>query len=192
MTIQNLIGSGMDPKTENNPYLGFIYTSFQVHKHLQGHMATQVQHVLQCTCRKFQQHGTPMGSLYRPCWSSAPARAGGLVFQGTALRLSQPEHSCCLVQWQFPSLRCYHLLRLSGAPASMCIAQGTSSIIEQAHSGTLCGSWFRPCRCLTASVSTSPALHHEHDGRTLLGGPNLMLSCAGLTHRSTPPRSARF
>ena len=28
-TIQNLIGSGMDPKTENNPYLGFIYTSFQ-------------------------------------------------------------------------------------------------------------------------------------------------------------------
>ena len=34
MTIQNLIGSGMDPKTENNPYLGFIYTSFQVHRHL--------------------------------------------------------------------------------------------------------------------------------------------------------------
>jgi acyl-[acyl-carrier-protein] desaturase len=29
ITIQNLIGSGMDPKTENNPYLGFVYTSFQ-------------------------------------------------------------------------------------------------------------------------------------------------------------------
>ena len=29
VTIQNLIGSGMDPRTENNPYLGFIYTSFQ-------------------------------------------------------------------------------------------------------------------------------------------------------------------
>lgn len=29
ITIQNLIGSGMDPKTENNPYLGFLYTSFQ-------------------------------------------------------------------------------------------------------------------------------------------------------------------
>lgn len=29
VTVQNLIGSGMDPKTENNPYLGFIYTSFQ-------------------------------------------------------------------------------------------------------------------------------------------------------------------
>ncbi|KAF8391761.1 hypothetical protein HHK36_021995 [Tetracentron sinense] len=28
-TIQYLIGSGMDPLTENNPYLGFIYTSFQ-------------------------------------------------------------------------------------------------------------------------------------------------------------------
>ncbi|XP_051227600.1 stearoyl-[acyl-carrier-protein] 9-desaturase 1, chloroplastic [Lolium perenne] len=28
-TIQHLIGSGMDPRTENNPYLGFVYTSFQ-------------------------------------------------------------------------------------------------------------------------------------------------------------------
>jgi acyl-[acyl-carrier-protein] desaturase len=28
-TTQFLIGSGMDPKTENNPYLGFLYTSFQ-------------------------------------------------------------------------------------------------------------------------------------------------------------------
>ncbi|XP_073306773.1 stearoyl-[acyl-carrier-protein] 9-desaturase, chloroplastic-like [Primulina huaijiensis] len=28
-TTQYLIGSGMDPQTENNPYLGFIYTSFQ-------------------------------------------------------------------------------------------------------------------------------------------------------------------
>ncbi|KAL3698730.1 hypothetical protein R1sor_012806 [Riccia sorocarpa] len=28
-TIQYLIGSGMDPQTENNPYLGFLYTSFQ-------------------------------------------------------------------------------------------------------------------------------------------------------------------
>ena len=28
-TIQYLISSGMDIKTENNPYLGFIYTSFQ-------------------------------------------------------------------------------------------------------------------------------------------------------------------
>ncbi|CAM6100002.1 unnamed protein product [Calypogeia fissa] len=28
-TIQYLVGSGMDPQTENNPYLGFVYTSFQ-------------------------------------------------------------------------------------------------------------------------------------------------------------------
>ncbi|KAL6191573.1 hypothetical protein ACLB2K_037963 [Fragaria x ananassa] len=28
-TIHYLIGSGMDPRTENSPYLGFIYTSFQ-------------------------------------------------------------------------------------------------------------------------------------------------------------------
>lgn len=28
-TVQYLIGSGMNPQTENNPYLGFIYTSFQ-------------------------------------------------------------------------------------------------------------------------------------------------------------------
>ncbi|GLJ25040.1 hypothetical protein SUGI_0479250 [Cryptomeria japonica] len=28
-TIQYLIGSGMDPSTENSPYLGFVYTSFQ-------------------------------------------------------------------------------------------------------------------------------------------------------------------
>ncbi|KAG9440799.1 hypothetical protein H6P81_020964 [Aristolochia fimbriata] len=28
-TIQYLIGSGMNPKMENNPYLGFVYTSFQ-------------------------------------------------------------------------------------------------------------------------------------------------------------------
>ncbi len=30
VTIQNLIGSGMNPKTDNNPYNGFVYTSFQV------------------------------------------------------------------------------------------------------------------------------------------------------------------
>jgi len=28
-TVHNLIKNGFDPKTENNPYLGFIYTSFQ-------------------------------------------------------------------------------------------------------------------------------------------------------------------
>lgn len=36
VTIQRLIGSGMDPKTENNPYLGFVYTSFQVGEEIIG------------------------------------------------------------------------------------------------------------------------------------------------------------
>lgn len=36
-TIQKLIGSGMNPKTDNNPYLGFVYTSFQ-------ERATKVSH----------------------------------------------------------------------------------------------------------------------------------------------------
>ena len=48
VTIQNLIGSGMDPKTENNPYLGFIYTSFQ-------ERATKVAHGN--TARFAKEHG---------------------------------------------------------------------------------------------------------------------------------------
>ncbi|XP_062105145.1 stearoyl-[acyl-carrier-protein] 9-desaturase, chloroplastic-like [Humulus lupulus] len=47
-TIQYLIGSGMDPKTENNPYLGFIYTSFQ-------ERATFVSHGN--TARQAKEHG---------------------------------------------------------------------------------------------------------------------------------------
>ncbi|XVF29581.1 hypothetical protein REPUB_Repub15cG0133300 [Reevesia pubescens] len=47
-TIQYLIGSGMDPKTENNPYLGFIYTSFQ-------ERATFISH--RNTSRQAKQHG---------------------------------------------------------------------------------------------------------------------------------------
>jgi len=37
ITIHNLIGRGFDPQTENDPYLGFIYTSFQ-------ERATKVSH----------------------------------------------------------------------------------------------------------------------------------------------------
>lgn len=48
VTIQNLIGSGMDPKTENNPYLGFIYTSFQ-------ERATKISHG--ATARHALEHG---------------------------------------------------------------------------------------------------------------------------------------
>lgn len=47
-TIQYLIGSGMDPRTENNPYLGFIYTSFQ-------ERATFISHGN--TARLAKQHG---------------------------------------------------------------------------------------------------------------------------------------
>lgn len=48
VTIQHLIGSGMDPKTENNPYLGFVYTSFQ-------ERATKVSHGN--TARHALEHG---------------------------------------------------------------------------------------------------------------------------------------
>lgn len=48
VTIQNLIGSGMNPKTENNPYLGFVYTSFQ-------ERATKVSHGN--TARLAQEYG---------------------------------------------------------------------------------------------------------------------------------------
>ena len=48
VTIQNLIGSGMDPKTENTPYLGFIYTSFQ-------ERATKIAHGN--TARFAKEHG---------------------------------------------------------------------------------------------------------------------------------------
>eukprot|EP01023_Acetabularia_acetabulum_P017899 TRINITY_DN18_c7_g1_i1.p1 TRINITY_DN18_c7_g1~~TRINITY_DN18_c7_g1_i1.p1 ORF type:complete len:402 (+),score=71.58 TRINITY_DN18_c7_g1_i1:167-1372(+) len=44
-TIQNLIGTGMDPKTETNPYLGFVYTSFQ-------ERATKISHGNTCRLAK--------------------------------------------------------------------------------------------------------------------------------------------
>ncbi|KAK1323833.1 hypothetical protein QJS10_CPA02g00660 [Acorus calamus] len=47
-TIQYLIGSGMDPRTENSPYLGFVYTSFQ-------ERATFISHGN--TARHAKQHG---------------------------------------------------------------------------------------------------------------------------------------
>ncbi|KAH6812706.1 Plant stearoyl-acyl-carrier-protein desaturase family protein [Perilla frutescens var. frutescens] len=47
-TIQYLIGSGMDPGTDKNPYLGFIYTSFQ-------ERATFVSHGN--TARLAKEHG---------------------------------------------------------------------------------------------------------------------------------------
>ena len=60
VTIQNLIGTGMDPKTDNNPYLGFIYTSFQ-------ERATKISHGN--TARQAKEHGDAL--LGRICGAIA-------------------------------------------------------------------------------------------------------------------------
>lgn len=52
-TIQNLIGSGMNPQTENNPYLGFVFTSFQ-------ERATKVAHGN--TARFAKEKGDPVAA----------------------------------------------------------------------------------------------------------------------------------
>ncbi|BAC06230.1 putative stearoyl-acyl carrier protein desaturase [Oryza sativa Japonica Group] len=59
-TVQYLIGSGMDPGTENNPYLGFVYTSFQ-------ERATAVSHGN--TARLARAHGDDV--LARTCGTIA-------------------------------------------------------------------------------------------------------------------------
>lgn len=48
-SIQRLIGNGLDPQLENNPYLCFIYTSFQVCRACHGAV------VLACTCSRARQ-----------------------------------------------------------------------------------------------------------------------------------------
>ncbi|GIL89812.1 hypothetical protein Vretimale_16499 [Volvox reticuliferus] len=54
-TIQRLIGRGLDPKLENNPYLCFVYTSFQ-------ERATRISHGN--TARLAQYHGdVPLAKL---------------------------------------------------------------------------------------------------------------------------------
>lgn len=59
-TVQYLIGAGMDPGTENNPYLGFVYTSFQ-------ERATFVSHGN--TARMAKEGGDPV--LARLCGTIA-------------------------------------------------------------------------------------------------------------------------
>jgi Fatty acid desaturase len=80
VTIQNLIGSGMDPKTENNPYLGFIYTSFQVCKRP---VAVWVS-AARSSCMPMHLPGLgsckTCGSLYwRHCPGSTPATSTGVL-----------------------------------------------------------------------------------------------------------------
>ncbi len=52
VTIQNLISDGLDPQLENNPYLCFVYTSFQVGR---GHAGRGV-HACMCACAWGAQH----------------------------------------------------------------------------------------------------------------------------------------
>ncbi|KAL2503665.1 Acyl-[acyl-carrier-protein] desaturase 6 [Abeliophyllum distichum] len=59
-TVQYLIGAGMNPGTENNPYLGFVYTSFQ-------ERATFVSHGN--TARLAKESGDPV--LARVCGTIA-------------------------------------------------------------------------------------------------------------------------
>ncbi|KAK9944077.1 hypothetical protein M0R45_009661 [Rubus argutus] len=59
-TVQYLIGAGMEPGTENNPYLGFVYTSFQ-------ERATFISHGN--TARLAKNGGDPM--LARICGTIA-------------------------------------------------------------------------------------------------------------------------
>lgn len=59
-TIQRLIASGFDPQLENNPYLCFIYTSFQ-------ERATKISHAN--TARLASHHGDPL--LARICTAIA-------------------------------------------------------------------------------------------------------------------------
>ncbi|XP_008798989.1 stearoyl-[acyl-carrier-protein] 9-desaturase 1, chloroplastic [Phoenix dactylifera] len=59
-TVQYLIGSGMDPGTENNPYLGYVYTSFQ-------ERATFISHGN--TARQAKEQGDPV--LARICGTIA-------------------------------------------------------------------------------------------------------------------------
>lgn len=65
VTIQNLIGSGMNPKTENNPYLGFVYTSFQ-------ERATKVSHGH--TASHAGEHGDAV-RVPSPAWVLRPHAA---------------------------------------------------------------------------------------------------------------------
>ncbi len=56
ITVQHLIRNGFDPRTENDPYLGFIYTSFQ-------ERATKISHRNVATLAKKQGEET----LHRIC-----------------------------------------------------------------------------------------------------------------------------
>jgi hypothetical protein len=66
VTIHNLISSGMDPKTENNAYLGFIYTSFQ-------ERATKVRLLCAALCRALSLTGAAKDPCLSAHWPQTPA-----------------------------------------------------------------------------------------------------------------------
>ena len=63
VTIQNLITSGMDPKTENDPYLGFIYTSFQERATKISHGNTAAHAAKYGECSAFSCKSSPRSAL---------------------------------------------------------------------------------------------------------------------------------
>lgn len=81
VTIQNLIGSGMDPKTENNPYLGFVYTSFQ-------ERATKAREGLQPRSSFWPYQAVWCQRTGQPVWSEHL-----LYFNKSAARLSEAARS---------------------------------------------------------------------------------------------------
>ena len=74
-TIQNLVGAGMNPKTENNPYLGFVYTSFQ-------ERATKISHGN--TARFAKEHGDEQLAADTICGARIAADEGGTRLRTSA------------------------------------------------------------------------------------------------------------
>ncbi len=101
-TIQNLIGSGMDPKTDNDPYNGFIYTSFQVQPRATPcchpgpsrlSVADGCQRV-SCGCKCARGRVAPLMQLDQKCMAAGGGRAAAThalqALPGFASLISRP------------------------------------------------------------------------------------------------------
>ena len=142
VTIQNLIGAGMDPKTENNPYLGFIYTSFQERATKISHGATARHASELCRCCLGSRSilctsprlNLLVTCLFWPCHHSSVHRvrhntASHMAFVG-ALVAPGGNASCqgegtlasCGGKWQTPA----------------CVAAIASGVHVKAHVATCC------------------------------------------------------
>ncbi|XP_052203297.1 stearoyl-[acyl-carrier-protein] 9-desaturase 6, chloroplastic [Diospyros lotus] len=86
-TVQYLIGAGMDPGTENNPYLGFVYTSFQ-------ERATFISHGN--TARLAMEGGDPV--LGRICGTIASdERRHEIAYSRIVEKLLEVDPSCAML-----------------------------------------------------------------------------------------------